>query len=156
VIFAASAPLHGQKAAEAEVVIDSDGAGKGGDLSHGHQARPADHRAVLESGRSARRAAAPALHQIGAPEPAGATLAAAVRSGARKRAEECEGCAPLAGRLGRELTRKRPAEAVAAQAENFALYRRVLAQKPRGTGKIYRLHEPHIYGIAKGRGAQEV
>jgi IS5 family transposase len=31
------------------------------------------------------------------------------------------------------------------------LYRRVLAQKPRDTSKIYSLHEPHIYCIAKGK-----
>jgi IS5 family transposase len=57
----------------------------------------------------------------------------------------------IAGRLVRELTRKLPAEVIAAQAENFILYRRVLAQKPRDTGKIYSLHEPHIYCIAKGK-----
>ena len=31
------------------------------------------------------------------------------------------------------------------------LYRRVLAQKPQDTNKIYSLHEPHIYCVAKGK-----
>ena len=37
------------------------------------------------------------------------------------------------------------------QREKFTLYRRVLAQKPQDTNKIYSLHEPHIYCVAKGK-----
>ena len=35
--------------------------------------------------------------------------------------------------------------------EAFKLYRRVLKQKPRDKNKIYSLHEPGVYCIAKGK-----
>jgi IS5 family transposase len=57
----------------------------------------------------------------------------------------------IAGRLVRELGRKLPEEIRVAQAENLVLYRQVLAQKPHDTGKIYSLHEPHIYCVSKGK-----
>jgi IS5 family transposase len=37
------------------------------------------------------------------------------------------------------------------QRENFALYRRVLRQKLKDREKIYSLHEPHVYCVAKGK-----
>ena len=37
------------------------------------------------------------------------------------------------------------------QREQFTLYRQVQAQKPQDTDKIYSLHEPHIYCVAKGK-----
>jgi hypothetical protein len=58
---------------------------------------------------------------------------------------------PIAGALIRELERKLPAALREEQRENFSLYRRVLAQKPQDTDKIYSLHEPHIYCVAKGK-----
>ena len=57
----------------------------------------------------------------------------------------------IAGTLMRELERKLPAALREKQRENFTLYRRVLAQKPQDTDKIYSLHEPHIYCVAKGK-----
>ena len=57
----------------------------------------------------------------------------------------------IAGALIRELERKLPAAVREEQRENFTLYRRVLAQKPQDTDKIYSLHEPHIYCVAKGK-----
>jgi IS5 family transposase len=57
----------------------------------------------------------------------------------------------IGGTLIRELERKLPAAIREEQRENFALYRRVLAQKPQDTAKIYSLHEPHIYCVAKGK-----
>ena len=62
----------------------------------------------------------------------------------------------IAGALMRELERKLPAVIREEQKDNFTLYRRVLAQKPQDTEKIYSLHEPHIYCVAKGKGAQEI
>ncbi|HKI68656.1 MAG TPA: hypothetical protein VKA67_03650, partial [Verrucomicrobiae bacterium] len=49
-----------------------------------------------------------------------------------------------AGRLIRELERKLPAEVREEQRENFALYRRVLAQQPSDGNKIYSLHETRV------------
>jgi IS5 family transposase len=57
----------------------------------------------------------------------------------------------IAGALIRELERKLPEALREEQRENFTLYRRVLAQKPQDTNKIYSLHEPHIYCVAKGK-----
>ncbi len=57
----------------------------------------------------------------------------------------------IAGCLIRELSRKLPSEVLEAQTENFTLYQQVLAQKPQDKDKIYSLHEPHIYCIAKGK-----
>src|SRR5262249_48540487 len=57
----------------------------------------------------------------------------------------------IAGVLIRELERKLPAQAKGVQKESFALYRRMLKQKPQDTDKIYSLHEPHVYCVAKGK-----
>ena len=55
-----------------------------------------------------------------------------------------------------ELERKLPAAIRGEQEENFPFSRRVLAQKPQDTDKIYSLHEPHIYCVAKDKEAQEI
>ena len=57
----------------------------------------------------------------------------------------------MAGALIRELERKLPEALWKEQREKFTLYRQVLAQKPQDTDKIYSLHEPHIYCVAKGK-----
>ena len=57
----------------------------------------------------------------------------------------------IAGRLIRELERKLPATAHAKQRENFTLYRRVLQQQPQDQDKIYSLHEPQVYCMSKGK-----
>lgn len=53
--------------------------------------------------------------------------------------------------LIRELRRKLCADEAAAQASNFELYQRVLNQKPKDKNKIYSLHEPAVYCVAKGK-----
>ena len=57
----------------------------------------------------------------------------------------------IAGVLIRELERKLCEESLQDQKQAFALYRRVLQQKPQDTEKIYSLHEPHVYCVAKGK-----
>lgn len=57
----------------------------------------------------------------------------------------------IAGRLIRELERKLPEPIGAEQRPQFALYRRVLAQRPPDKDKIYSLHEPQVYCVAKGK-----
>jgi IS5 family transposase len=150
VVFAASAQLHGKKAVEAEVVIDST-------VQEKAVTYPTDTklcRRIIERcwkladrhGVQLRRRYAKLVRQ--------SLLAQRWRQHPKRRKEARRGVRRLrtiAGRLVRELVRKLPGEVVEAQAENFALYRRVLAQQPRDTGKIYSLHEPHIYCIAKGK-----
>jgi IS5 family transposase len=57
----------------------------------------------------------------------------------------------LAGRLVRELGRKLSVEALEKHQDDLQLYRRVLAQKRNDRDKIYSLHEPHLYCVAKGK-----
>lgn len=57
----------------------------------------------------------------------------------------------MAGRLIRELERKLPEAPRAEQRKNFALYRRVLRQQPSDRDKIYSLHEPQVYCLSKGK-----
>lgn len=57
----------------------------------------------------------------------------------------------IAGRLIRELERKLPVSSHAEQREAFALYRRVLRQKLGDKAKVYSLHEPQVYCMSKGK-----
>jgi IS5 family transposase len=57
----------------------------------------------------------------------------------------------IAGILLRELQRKMPKEVIAREENNFNLYWQVLKQKRADKNKIYSLHEPHIYCMAKGK-----
>ena len=57
----------------------------------------------------------------------------------------------MAGALIRELERKLPEAIREEQSENFTLCRRVLAQKPHDTDKIYSLHEPTSTAWPKAR-----
>ena len=58
----------------------------------------------------------------------------------------------IAGKLIRELRRKLPENVLSEGAEkDFVLYEKVLSQKPKDKNKIYSLHEPHVYCVAKGK-----
>jgi IS5 family transposase len=57
----------------------------------------------------------------------------------------------IAGRLLRELGRKLSVEAQEKHQADLDLYQRALAQKRNDRDKIYSLHEPHIYCVAKGK-----
>ncbi|MBU2914434.1 IS5 family transposase, partial [Reichenbachiella agariperforans] len=54
----------------------------------------------------------------------------------------------IAGRLVRELDRKLPDQQTK---ETLALFKRVLSQERNSKNKIYSLHEPGVYCIAKGK-----
>jgi IS5 family transposase len=57
----------------------------------------------------------------------------------------------IAGILIRELSRKLPQKILQEQSSNFELFERILAQKRNTKNKIYSLHEPGAYCIAKGK-----
>jgi len=58
----------------------------------------------------------------------------------------------IAGILIRELRRKLPREILNEMYESdFVFYEKVLAQKPNTKNKIYSLHEPDVYCMAKGK-----
>lgn len=149
-IFAASAQLHGKKAQEAEVVIDST-------VQEKAVTYPTDtklcRRIIERCWKLAnqhevklRRRYRKAVRQ--------SLLAQRWRQHPKRQKEARRGVRRLrtiAGRLVRELERKLPAAILEVQRENFARYRQVLAQKPKDKAKIYSLHEPHIYCVAKGK-----
>ena len=57
----------------------------------------------------------------------------------------------IAGILMRELRRKLTKEALNNYQEDFALYEKVIKQQRNDKDKIYSLHEPQVYCIAKGK-----
>lgn len=57
----------------------------------------------------------------------------------------------IAGILMRELERKLPKSVLSHYEEDFSLYRQVLNQKKGDKNKIYSLHEPNAYCLAKGK-----
>jgi transposase, IS5 family len=58
----------------------------------------------------------------------------------------------IAHALIRELRRTLPKHGLfEAHQKDFLFYERVLAQKPKDTDKIYSLHEPGVYCVAKGK-----
>lgn len=73
------------------------------------------------------------------------------RRGYKKAARATAKLKTIAGRLLRELGRKLSPEALALHRERLDLYQRVLRQKRSDKGKIYSLHEPHVYCISKGK-----
>ena len=57
----------------------------------------------------------------------------------------------IAGILIREMERKLKPEDLIHYSKDFALYRQVITQAKDSKNKIYSLHEPHVYCIAKGK-----
>lgn len=57
----------------------------------------------------------------------------------------------IAGILLRELRRKLAPALLKFYEEDFELYERVLSQKKKDKNKIYSLHEPQVYCVAKGK-----
>jgi transposase, IS5 family len=57
----------------------------------------------------------------------------------------------IAGVLMRDMQRQFSEEQTKHYTESFSLYTQVLAQKRGDKNKIYALHEPHIYAMAKGK-----
>ncbi|MEW8056621.1 MAG: IS5 family transposase [Candidatus Thiodiazotropha sp.] len=57
----------------------------------------------------------------------------------------------IAHTLMRELKRKLPSSILRGCEADFELYERVLNQQPKDKNKIYSLHEPQVYCVAKGK-----
>lgn len=57
----------------------------------------------------------------------------------------------IAGRLVRELERKLPAASLARYADDIKIYQQVLNQKKNSVNKIYSIHEPQVYCMSKGK-----
>ena len=150
VIMAVSAQLHGDQSAESEVVIDTT-------VQEKNITYPTDTKLytkiIVRCWRLADRHGI-RLRRRYRKEVRKCLMAQRWRKDPRKRKAAHRAqrkLRTLAGRLIRELERKLPQNVLADQLEAFALYRRVLSQMPRDTDKIYSLHEPGVYCIAKGK-----
>jgi len=57
----------------------------------------------------------------------------------------------IAGRLIRELERKLPATSLLTYGQEIEIYKRILSQERKSKNKIYSIHEPQVYCISKGK-----
>ncbi len=149
-ILAVSAQMHGERAKENEVVVDSTVQEK--NVSYPLETKQY-RKIILRCWKLAHRSAV-RLRRRYRKEVRGCIMAQRWRKDPRKRKAARRGhrrLRTIAGALIGELERKLPAALREEQGENFTLYRRVLAQKAQDTDKIYSLHEPHISCVAKGK-----
>ena len=149
-ILAVSAQLHGKRAQESEVVVDST-------VQEKNVTYPLDtkqyRKIIIRCWKLADRSAV-RLRRRYRKEVRACLMAQRWRKDPRRRKAARRGhrrLRTIAGALIRELERKLPIAVREEHRENFILYRRVLAQRPQDTDKIYSLHEPHIYCVAKGK-----
>jgi transposase, IS5 family len=149
-ILQVSAQLHGPKALEVEVVVDTTVQEK--NITHPTDTKLA-HKIIgrcwkLADGNGVRlrRRYRKAVRQC--------VMAQRWRRDPNKRKAAHRALRKMkviAGRLIRELERKLPAQVREGQRSHFALYRRVLGQQPADRDKIYSLHEPQVYCLSKGK-----
>lgn len=149
-ILKVTAQLHGDKAQEAEVVVDTTVQEKNitppTDTKLAHKIIRRCWKVADGHGVKLRRRYRKAVRQC--------VMAQRWRKDPKKRKAAHRALRQMkviAGRLIRELERKLPESACDEQRENFALYRRVLKQKPPDREKIYSLHEPQVYCLSKGK-----
>lgn len=142
--------LHGEKALESEVVVDTTVQEKNithpTDTKLAHQIIRRCWKLADRNGVKLRRRYGKAVRQC--------VMAQRWRKDPRKRKAAHRALRKLkvmAGRLIRELERKLPESTHAEQRGNFALYRRVLRQQLGDRSKIYSLHEPQVYCLSKGK-----
>lgn len=149
-ILSVSVRMHGQRAKETEVVVDST-------VQEKNITYPIDtkqYRKIIDRCWKLADAQGIRLRRRYGKEVRNCQLAQRWRKDPRKRKAARRGqrrLKTIAGVLVRELERKLNASVAKEQEANFALYRRVLRQKPKDKEKIYSLHEPHVYCIAKGK-----
>lgn len=149
-ILAVSAQMHGQRAQEAELVVDST-------VQEKNITYPTDtkqYRKIIARCWNLADAQGVSLRRRYRKDVRHCLMAQRWRKDPRQRKAARKGqrrLRTIAGALLRELERKLSPEIRQDQKEAFALYRRVLGQKRQDSEKIYSLHEPHVYCIAKGK-----
>jgi IS5 family transposase len=150
IILAMSAGMHGKKAQEKEVVVDTT-------VQEKAITYPTDsklHRKIIVRCWQAADQEGVKLRRRYRKEVRKCVLSLrgwrtrhgqkAARRGARK-------LKTIAARLVRELGRKLSQPGLERQQEKLALYARVLKQKPSDSNKVYSLHESHVYCVSKGK-----
>lgn len=147
-LLSASIAVHGAQAKEKEVVLDTTAQEKA--ISFPTDAKL--HAGVIKTARRIAAKANLALRQSYARTVPKLLQAQRgwrhprTHKTARKAARRLK---TIAGRLVRELERKLPASH--RFMDTLALCRRALAQKRHDPDKLYSLHEPHVYCLAKGK-----
>jgi IS5 family transposase len=149
-ILAVSAQMHGERAREQEVVVDSTVQEK--NITHPTDTK--QYRKIIARCWKLADAQGVSLRRRYRKEVKQCLMAQRWRKDPRQRKAARRGqrrLRTIAGALLRELERKLCPEIRQEEKEAFALYRRVLGQKRQDSEKIYSLHEPHVYCIAKGK-----
>jgi IS5 family transposase len=149
-IFQASVGIHGKKALEREVVIDTT-------VQEKNITFPTDNKLRLKVitrcwklalqenirlRRSYRRELKKVLRVI---------RFSKSRQDKKKVSSAIRRVKTMANTLLRELSRKLPANAKAAHHDELSLYHRAVNQERKDKNKIYSLHEPEVYCISKGK-----
>lgn len=149
-IFAVSIMIHGEKALEEEVCIDST-------VQEKNITFPTDaklYRKIIVRCLKLARKHGIQLRRTYAKEIKQRKLECRFAGHPRNRAKARKAVKRLktiAGRLVRELERKLPIGVLEALEEEFVLFHRGLGQKRGDKNKLYSLHEPHVYCMSKGK-----
>jgi IS5 family transposase len=149
-IFAASIVIHGDKAKEDEVCIDTT-------VQEKAITFPTDaklYRKIIVHCLKIAKANGIQLRRTYAKEIKQRKLECRFSGHPKNRAKARKAVKRLktiAGRLVREIERKLPATVLELLRERFIQFHRALQQKRGDKQKLYSLHEPHVYCMSKGK-----
>jgi IS5 family transposase len=149
-IFQVSIELHGKRAQEKEVLVDTT-------VQEKNITFPTDtklYKRIIEHCVSIAEKEAIELRQSYRRTVKKLMLAQRFRNHPKNRKKAVAAQRKLktiAGRLVRELERKLPAASLGTYAQETGIFQRILEQKRNTTNKIYSIHEPQVYCISKGK-----
>ena len=149
-IFKVSIKLHGKRAKEKEVVVDTT-------VQEKNITFPTDtklYTRIIAQCVSIAEKEAIELRQSYRRTTKKLTLAQRFRNHPKNRKKAGTAQRKLktiAGRLVRELERKLPASSLGRYAQQMKIFQQILAQKQKSTHKIYSIHEPQVYCIRRGK-----
>ena len=149
-IFKVSIELHGQKAKEAEVLVDTT-------VQEKNITFPTDtklYKRVIEHCIGIAGKEGIALRQSYKRTIKNLMLAQRFRNHPKNKKKALAAQRKLktiAGRLVRELERKLPASSLHQYDRELEIFQRVLSQEKNSKNKIYSIHEPEVYCISKGK-----
>lgn len=140
-IFEVSVHLHGDKAKEREILVDTT-------VQEKNVTFPTDVKLLAKIIEHCRTIAENEGIQL---RRSFRRTVSKLRLQRLKMATKAKRMRTIAGALIRELRRKLPREALARQTERLALFERVKNQKRNDKRKVYSLYEPDILCISKGK-----
>jgi IS5 family transposase len=146
-ILVSTIDLHGEKAKEKEVVVDTTVQEK--NITFGHETGSEDRARRGEIGGQARSPIASEFRPHGAKTSGSPARTPHQRGGAARARKAARRLKTIAGQVVRQLEAGLPAETKDRRWLETAV--RVLNQKPKDGDKIYSLHEPEVYCMSKGK-----